>query len=232
MSATSSALAILNQFKSNHSEGGEHSDEADQEGWLVSYADLITLLFVFFAILLSISTVSKAKLEMLSHEVNQENVSSLSEIKKELDQEINKQDLNSQVNTQMTNDGLQIQFNERVLFGLGDAKMSSEGSKVLQQFCHTLAEIKGKFYLAVEGHTDSKPIHTAAFPSNWALSAARSVNVLHFLAAHGVDEKRMMVRAYADTRPLKSSPESDPASDQAATGDAEAKNRRVTLLVF
>jgi len=220
-----SGVSVLKQLKL----GKKDHPDPDQEGWLVSYADLITLLFVFFAILLSISSVNRAKLESLSHEMNQESVSSLSQLKQELEEEIKKQNLSSQVSAEMTNDGLQIQFNERILFGLGEANMSLEGSHVMMQFCHTLAGIKGKFNLAVEGHTDSRPIHTAAFPSNWSLSAARAVNVLHFLAENGVEEKRMMVRAYADTRPLG---ESARPSETAPTTDAEAKNRRVTLLVF
>lgn len=194
--------------------------DADQYGWLVSYADLITLLFVLFAVLLSISSVSKTKLEFLNKEMNQSATSTLSQLKSELEEEIKKQNLSSQVSTELTQDGLKILFSEDILFKSGEAALSIEGANVLKQFCHSLAEVQQNFYLAVEGHTDSKPIHTAKFSSNWALSAARSVNVLHFLGLNGVSEKRMMVRAYASTRPLEGLSEED------------AKNRRVSLLVF
>ncbi len=217
------ALALLQNSSIRSKEG----PEPDQEGWLVSYADLITLLFVFFALMLSISSVSKTKLDLLSHEMNQKSVSSLTMFKQQLDQEISKQNLAASVSTEITEDGLKVQFNERILFGLGEATMSSDGKQVLSEFSKILSGIKEKFSLAVEGHTDSKPIHTATFASNWALSSARSVNVLHFLAQNGVDEKRMMVRAYADTRPLENSTVSKSSSEE-----NQAKNRRVTLLVY
>jgi chemotaxis protein MotB len=224
----SRSLSILDQIKVKKR---DYSDQ-DQEGWLVSYADLITLLFVFFAVLLSISSVSKSKLELLRHEINQEAISSLSELKQGLDDEIESQNLSDKVVTQMTHDGLQVQFNERVLFASGDAKLSAEGSSVMKNFCSILAGIKGKFHMAVEGHTDSRPIRTSAFPSNWSLSAARAVNVLHFLAENGVDEKRMMVRAYADTRPLGQNTMPSAPLGGSSTGDTDAKSRRVILLVF
>ncbi|MGZ3707935.1 MAG: OmpA/MotB family protein, partial [Bdellovibrionota bacterium] len=65
-----------------------------------------------------------------------------------------------------------------------------------------------------------RPIHTEQFSSNWALSAGRAVNVLHFISANGIDERRMMVRAFADTRPV------------ATVAENRAQNRRVTILVF
>lgn len=190
--------------------------DADQEGWLVSYADLITLLFIFFAVLLSISSISRAKLDLLTNQFNQASSSSLAEIQKTLDTEIKKQGLQGQVETQIGDEGLQIRFSEKVLFASGAAAIGSEGGKILGQFARILAGIPDQFHLAVEGHTDSRPIRTAEFASNWALSSSRSVNVLHSLAASGVKDRQMMIRAYADTRPL---------------GD-QARDRRVTLLVF
>jgi chemotaxis protein MotB len=215
-------MSALDILQKSQQLGEEH--DPDQEGWMVSYADLITLLFVFFAVMLSISSVSKAKLELLNHEINQEMVSSLSQIQQELNQQIVKQNLTGSVSTEITNDGLQIQFNEKVLFASGEAKVSLEGSEVLKKFTQTLAAVSSKFNLAVEGHTDSRPIHTEAYPSNWSLSSARAVQVLHFLTANGVNEKRMMVRAYSDTRPL--------AASASQPGLSDAANRRVTLLVF
>ena len=45
--------------------------------------------------------------------------------------------------------------------------------------------------ILVGGHTDDAPIHTARFPSNWELSTARAVNVVHFLAdTVGVDPRQ------------------------------------------
>jgi chemotaxis protein MotB len=217
MKSSANALASLALLRARPSSQTE--SEADQEGWMVSYADLITLLFIFFAIMLSISSVSRAKFDLLTRQFNQASTASLLDIKKHLDQEIQRQQLQTQVTTEIGDEGLQIRFNEKVLFASGEAQLNAEGGKTLGAFSGILGGIQDSFRVAVEGHTDSLPIHTAAYPSNWALSADRSVNVLHFLAAHGVAEKKMMVRAYADTRPLNG----------AAAG---AQDRRVTLLVY
>lgn len=193
----------------------------EQENWMVSYADLITLLFIFFSVMLSISSISRAKSELLTREFNQASTASLASLKKNLDQEIQKQSLQSQVETQISDEGLQIRFSEKVLFASGEAELNPEGRRALGHFAELLSgatQGQDGFRIAVEGHTDSRPIHNARFPSNWELSAHRSVHVLHFLAAHGISEKSMVVRAYADTRPL--SPEA------VSPGD-----RRVTLLV-
>lgn len=193
------------------------TQESDTEGWLVSYADLITLLFIFFSVMLSISVVSKAKFDLLTKQFNQNSTASLVELKKHLDKEIQNQKMESQITTQIGDEGLQIQFNEKVLFGSGEAVINEAGVLMLQAFAKLLTATQSQFHLAVEGHTDDRPIHTAQFKSNWSLSASRSVNVLHLMSSSGMDEKRMMVRAYADTRPA--------ANDR-------NQNRRVTLLVY
>lgn len=195
-------------------------DDGDQEGWIVAYADLVTLLFIFFSLLLSISAVSRAKFELISEQFNANSTTSLSDLKKQLDQEIARQGLQAEVSTDIGSEGLSIQFSESALFGSAEAQLNEKGRGVMSQFVASLKGIEGQFHLAVEGHTDRRPIHTPQFESNWSLSSARAVNVLHFLQSQGLDEKAMMVRAYADTRPA-----TEPPTDL-------SKNRRVTLLVY
>lgn len=201
-------------------------EEGEQEGWVVAYADLITLLFIFFSLLLSISVLSRAKFELLTNQFNTTSTTSLIELKNQLDLEIQKQQLQAQVTTQLGDEGLLIQFNEGVLFATAEAELNERGKQILSRFSSSLRGIEKQFHLAVEGHTDSRLINTPAFPSNWSLSSARGVNVLHYLRSEGIDEKKMMVRAYADTRPKRSL---EPSGDQEI--DAMAQNRRVTLLV-
>ncbi|EWG98544.1 hypothetical protein Q427_29990 [Halomonas sp. BC04] len=75
--------------------------------------------------------------------------------------------------------------------------------------------------VSVEGHTDSIPIATARFPSNWELSSARAIAVLRYLAELGIDIERLRAVGYAETRPLES-------NDSA---EGRAMNRRVELLL-
>ncbi|MCM1321094.1 MAG: flagellar motor protein MotB [Bacteroides sp.] len=75
----------------------------------------------------------------------------------------------------------------------------------------------------IEGHTDSSPVsNPEKWASNWELSAARAVNVLHYLTDFGVDEKRFSVAGYADTRPKFSND----------TAEGRAYNRRVDIIIL
>ena len=73
----------------------------------------------------------------------------------------------------------------------------------------------------VEGHTDSVPIKTEQFPSNWELSAARASGVVRFLIQNGVDSSRLSATGYGAERPLV-------ANDSAKN---RARNRRIEILL-
>jgi len=74
----------------------------------------------------------------------------------------------------------------------------------------------------IEGHTDNGATDTARWPSNWELSTARAVNVLHYLTDFGADEKRFSVAGYADTRPFYTND----------TPEGRAYNRRVDIIIL
>ncbi len=192
--------------------------DPDAEGWLVSYADLITLLFIFFALIVAMSAVSRVKFDRLAQQVSSKGATSLEKIKTALDETIRTQGLSGQVTTEMTDEGLQVRFSEVLLFESGLARVQGSGTLALRKLSETLKRATDSFSMAVEGHTDSRPIRSEDFPSNWELSSVRAVNVLHELQALGLPEQKMMIRGFADTRPL--------------SGDRmEGRQRRVTLLV-
>jgi chemotaxis protein MotB len=110
---------------------------------------------------------------------------------------------------------------EGVLFEAGSADLKPEGKVVLDSLADTLTGIPNQ--LAVEGHTDDRPISTAQFPSNWELSTARASAVLRYLVArHGIAPARMSAAGYADQRPVASN----------ATTGGRARNRRVDLAIL
>lgn len=75
----------------------------------------------------------------------------------------------------------------------------------------------------IEGHTDNTPVAAdSIFPSNWELSAARSINVLHYLSDFGVNENQFSVAGYADTRPKYSND----------TPESRAYNRRIDIIII
>ncbi len=83
-------------------------------------------------------------------------------------------------------------------------------------------ELKGRRF-RIEGHTDNTPVaENSKFPSNWELSAARAINVLHYLADYGVRENDFSVAGYSDTRPKFSND----------TAEGRAYNRRVDIIIL
>jgi chemotaxis protein MotB len=83
-------------------------------------------------------------------------------------------------------------------------------------------DVRGRKF-RVEGHTDSTPIDPAGpWESNWELSTARSIAVLHYLTGLGIEEKRFQVAGFADTMPV--------ARDD--TREGRAYNRRVDVVIL
>ncbi|MHB8919794.1 MAG: OmpA family protein [Halothiobacillus sp.] len=110
-----------------------------------------------------------------------------------------------------------LRVKDNILFTSGNSDLSSAGQNLLNRLADRLKA--GNYPIAVQGHTDDRPIHTLQFPSNWELSAARAAAVVQQLIAQGVQPNRLSATGFADTRPI--------APNDNATGRAE--NRRVDL---
>ncbi|HEY2875644.1 MAG TPA: peptidoglycan -binding protein [Reyranella sp.] len=99
-------------------------------------------------------------------------------------------------------------FQSEVLFPSGSAQLQQSGEKQLAAVAQRLIEISSKipkdipWVLQVDGHTDNKPINTAAFPSNWELSAARAIAVVKFLNAQGIPNDHLVAAGYGEFQPL------------------------------
>lgn len=112
---------------------------------------------------------------------------------------------------------ISVNLVDEILFKSGDATISSRGQQVLAKVGGVLKGVTDKQIL-IGGHTDDRPIHTAPFPSNWELSAARAVNVVHYLAETvGVDPARLTAAGYSEFHPRSKKD--------------KAKNRRIEILL-
>lgn len=224
-------------------------DGGDQARWLTTYGDAMTLLLVFFVLLLSMSeidpdtvqvvissfqgavgvfdagrTVTPA--EMLDMGIN---VQELSDSDQDTEQETTEQitDLmeeveNEQVDIRQDERGIVIQVTDQLLFELGEVEVSSQGQAFLERLSMLLNNpaIRER-QLRVEGHTDNTQ-PTGEFSSNWKVSSDRAVNVVEELQGNGIDQPRMSAVGFGQTRPI-------------ATNDTEegrAQNRRVEIVVL
>jgi chemotaxis protein MotB len=97
-----------------------------------------------------------------------------------------------------------------VLFASGSAQIGEEGQRQLEKIGKSLREITAKipqtipWILRIDGHTDTVPIRTAAFRSNWELSAARAISVVNFLIQQGVPPHRLAATGFGEFQPLES----------------------------
>jgi len=116
-------------------------------------------------------------------------------------------------------------FQSEVLFDSGQAVLNPEGRAELDQLATALLELERQippeiaWVLRVDGHTDVRPIASATFPSNWALSAARAISVVQYLIGRGVSPQHLVAAGFGEFQPL----------DGANTEDAYRRNRRIEL---
>lgn len=125
-----------------------------------------------------------------------------------------------QVNVTTTKRGIELEINASVLFKEGQAVLDDKAVKILAEVAQVL--VKSDQAIEVEGHTDSTPINTPQFPSNWELSSARASSVVHLFIQQGVTATRLTAVGSADNLPL--APNDTP--------EGRARNRRVTVTIL
>jgi chemotaxis protein MotB len=117
--------------------------------------------------------------------------------------------------------GLVVSFKQAALFPSGGDDVSVDAVSGLGKVAKALCAIPNPVRL--EGHTDSIPIKTARFRSNWELSAARSIAIMELLATRfGLPRERLSVAGYANVVPVASND----------TEEGRAKNRRVDVVIL
>lgn len=216
-----------------------------QASWIMTFADMMTLLMVFFILILSFSSmeVEKFKLAMgslkgafgimgvqkqLRHAQSWFSPSTLStqSMKQasmldhvaKLRSVLQKHDLNEQVDIILNEGDVFIQIKDHVLFESGHAELRPTYVKLLPTISHLFFSEAKK--IIIEGHTDNTPINTPKYPSNWELSVDRAFSVLHYYVnVEKIDPAKMGVAGFGEHKPLV-------ANDSPLN---KAKNRRVVI---
>jgi len=145
----------------------------------------------------------------------------LRQLKMKIDRYAQKRHLSKALSTQINERGLIIRLvSDKVLFDTGQARIRNEVKGLLNDIAHVLRPEANN--IRVEGHTDSVPISTPMFTSNWELSAVRATSVVRLLIDDGLQAVRLAAAGYADRRPR--------ASNSAESG--RQRNRRVEIVVL
>ncbi|MBI4814962.1 MAG: flagellar motor protein MotB [Deltaproteobacteria bacterium] len=212
-----------------------------EDPWLISLADLVINLLAFMVVLVSMAKVSFETLDALPSAFDSRTAQgpSLRTLSVEVAKLVEKEGLSGAVIAELDAEGLAIQIQDRIAFESGVATLSPEGRALVGKIEVILSKLPHKYRVVVEGHTDDVPISTARFASNWELSAARALEVRRELAARGVDEYRLSIIAYADTRPLdlegrrhvSTSTSVRPTGSPQEIEELRKRNRRVVIRV-
>jgi len=139
---------------------------------------------------------------------------------RKLAKELKKEISSGKVDVETRGRRIIIRVREQGSFPSGSAELRRQFVPVMASVRKVLTTVEGN--ISVEGHTDSVPIATRVFRSNWDLSSARALSVAHELFKGGVlDSNRFMVTGFADAKPLK-------ANDNE---ENRARNRRVEIVI-
>ena len=201
----------------------------DDQNWLITLSDLLSLLLVFFIVFFAISRVSDKKKGGLPDQKPTEGYSMpvanskpdnpLESIRKDMRTTVTGLGMDDQVIIQGGEKEILISLRENVTFPTGEANILKDSEPILD----TIAQITKKyptFQVEIDGHTDDQPINTSRFPSNWELSVARATSVLKYLITHHqLDPARFTIKGNAEQRPLSSN----------STPEERAQNRRVEI---
>jgi chemotaxis protein MotB len=212
-----------------------HADD-----WLMTYADMITLLLCFFVLFTSISVFQKKNAPgghvTQKEEKTQESTAPKSKVEEIIDQDEPANSLpkivdsiksRAEANLEQNGDRItSIEINSAAFFDSGSAILSPAGKMILRDVAENLKGEKYQDYIVtVEGHTDDAPINTQLFPSNWELSTARAAAVVRFFLDEGIPARKLRAAGYADTFPR--APNRD--ANGGAIPENQAQNRRVVI---
>ena len=188
---------------------------AGADRWLISYADLVTLLLAFFATVYAVSDLNAAKMTPAASAIrralgnpeaihkpvteDQRERPSAPSMGKRLADVLSNQIARGRVEVLAAEDNVVLSLPEAASFASGSAELNDEARDVLAQLGQVLAGHVQP--VRVEGHTDDLPITSGRFSSNWELSTARASAVVAFLIDEGVDPARLSAAGYGQFHP-------------------------------
>ena len=172
-----------------------------------------------------ISQLQKDKVKAVERvaEEKDKELSELEKAKLELEESLKKEIGEYKAKLKMTERGLIITFVSEVFFDSGKAKVKQDGKPALQKVSEVLNKDVPSSEVAIEGHTDNDPIKHSGWKTNWELSSARALAVLHYLVDDcKVKPQRLSANGYGEFRPV--------APNDSAQN--KQKNRRVEIVIL
>ncbi len=219
-------------------------EDGDKDRYIITYADLITLLLGFFIILYAMSSIDKAEYSravsalgnvfgttsagnFVQNTYTPMNMQQFGPsnghraLKRTLQRVINENKVENSVKLIDGERGITIRILDDILFPSGSADLSPESKRVLNELGKILKELPND--IRIEGHTDNRQINTKQFPSNWHLSVARATNTAYFLmTAQKLLPDKVSIVGYSEYRPVATND----------TPEGRRLNRRVDIIIL
>ena len=225
-------------------------EEHFEEGWLLPYSDLMTLLLAVFIVLFASSKMDTAKAHQMSQSFQNvtfsggsgiqegENTTNAEEapleaeipspqqnianIKNGMDEYIQTNNLNKEISTEIQDDKLKITLVNNVLYESASAKLSSKNIEIANTIGQLLADKGQKLEVIIAGHTDNIPISNSEYSSNWDLSFERASNFMkNVLKNTKLNPANFSASGYGEYKPIASND----------TEEGRSQNRRIEVLI-
>jgi chemotaxis protein MotB len=222
----------------------EPQTRGGHDRWLLSYADLVTLLLALFTTLYAASTVDAGKLRPLETSLREAfdappmvetaaprgaivppvtvvtGQTAQDELQLRLMNELAEALRLERVDIRRDARGLVVTLPEEAAFAIGSTDVSAEARGIIDRVASTVAPTPNA--VRIEGHTDNVPIRTTRYVSNWELSTARASAVVAYLVKTGFDPARLSAAGYGEFHPRV-------AND---TAENRARNRRIDVVIL
>ncbi len=228
-----------------------HAEEHPDERWVISYADLVTLLLGFFILLYATTDQNLAKMDSLARGLSsafnvpvkegaggeslfdggtgiipERNIRAdlpfdLEAIRKVVQRETDGSGMEGKIAVEKGQDRIILRLSDNLVFPSASADIRAEARPILAVVAKAIQQNNNE--VSIEGHTDNIPLATERYPSNWELSSARATAVLRALTEeYGVDAKRLVASGYGEHRPIASN----------LTPEGRAANRRADIVIL
>ncbi len=209
-----------------------HKKEEGEGPWLVSYADMMTLLMGFFALIASFSKPDQKEFEKVKKAATEQFGGKYEQPYKDLETNLKKfakeNNLEKFVKIENTPDGVKLTFAGSYLFDSGDFNVKPDAKPILDKMVSSIDKEAKGHNIIIEGHTDNRPISHAIIASNWELSGIRAARIAQFFEIHNFKKKQLTILGLGETQPEA------PNEDKNGTPllENQSKNRRVVIKIY
>ena len=181
--------------------------EESVDSWLMSYADMITLLMCFFIIFVSVSEPRKERISMLSTGMGGrfgtvDMVTPFDGVINNLQGIIETNQSFREITIEHDNDTVQMEMSSSTFFQPFIAELNTEKTPLIIEIVKSLKKVEFIDYvIVIEGHTSDIAPQSGLYATNWELSAARAARMVRFFIDNGISPKNIKAVGMADSQP-------------------------------